>query len=1069
MMPAVTAAAVVAARRDLDAGQVVTLTLTFGEAVKVAGTPALLLNDGGTASYLSGSGSNVLTFRYTVAAGQNTAALAVTGTSLPTGTSIADGAGNAASLSGAIGALAGAPQIDTVTPTVTAVAVGANYGDLGVGQSVTLTLTFSEAVNVAGTPALLLNDGGTARYVSGSGNNALTFLYTVAAGQNTTALAVTGTSMPAGASIADGAGNAASLGGAIGTLAGAPQIDTTPFYSPASFWNTPIPAGATVDQASSAMLATSILPYVKYANFANGADWGISVVYASSNDETYTLEDPIYYNNGSISFKMPAGAQPTTGSDHHLVVINGSQELDLWDAQYNAATDTWWAGSYFVVDDNGWGAAAQPGQHAGSAEASGFSELGGLVTPEEIAQGYIDHALSMTIPVVLANEIAGSATGTDGTSTNPNAIPEGAHIQLNPSFNVDAQSWPTWEKIIAKALQTYGAYVSDTGGSIAFYGEADNNAGDLQWSAVGVPEDASLANLPWGQMQVLQVTTSPTVTAEAITPVNGNLQAGQVVTVTLTLSKTVFVTGTPTLSLNNGGVASYSAGSGTNTLTFQYTVAAGQSTAALAVIGVNLTGPPGTTSVTDSAGNAADLLVAAVPIVTSVVASPASADLDAGKVVTLTVNMSGLAVVVGTPLLNLNDGGTATYVSGSSTGALTFSYTVLAGQNTAALAITGITFPACASITDGDGNAANLAGVTAGFPQTVMIDSTLPAVTERLAVDTGWSAKDLITSNPNLTGTGDANAVVTLTENGHVVGTTTASAAGAWTYTPPGLANGSQTIVASETDAAGNTGTASLTFTLDTTSPVVTAITAAPANADLGTGQVITFTVSLSAAVGVTGTPMLTLNDGASAKYSAGSGTSTLTFKYTVAAGQNTSDLAVTGSSLPAGATITNIAGNAANLSGAIGSLPGRLIVDTADKRTTISSGAGQIVNAGTGNDVVVLSAGSATLGFSGSNDIAFLGGGSGAVNATINDAANGLTVYVLNGGTDVFNGFTHDPTAVVDLLGGIGGYSSVPGVLAALTADGSGGTKLALGSGGSIDFVGVAPTALHAANFLIG
>ena len=42
-----------------------------------------------------------------------------------------------------------------------------------------------------GTPTLTLNDGGTATYVGGSGHHALTFSYTVGAGQNTADLAVT--------------------------------------------------------------------------------------------------------------------------------------------------------------------------------------------------------------------------------------------------------------------------------------------------------------------------------------------------------------------------------------------------------------------------------------------------------------------------------------------------------------------------------------------------------------------------------------------------------------------------------------------------------------------------------------------------------------------------------------------------------------------------------------------------------------------------------------------------------------------------------------------------------------
>ena len=76
---------------------------------------------------------------------------------------------------------------------------------------VTLTLNLSEAVTVAGgTPTLTLNDGGTATYTGGSGTNALTFSYTVAAGQNTADLTVTAVNLNA-ATITDGAGNAANL------------------------------------------------------------------------------------------------------------------------------------------------------------------------------------------------------------------------------------------------------------------------------------------------------------------------------------------------------------------------------------------------------------------------------------------------------------------------------------------------------------------------------------------------------------------------------------------------------------------------------------------------------------------------------------------------------------------------------------------------------------------------------------------------------------------------------------------------------------------------------------------
>ena len=175
----------------------VTLTVNLSEAVTVAGgTPTLTLNDGGTATYTGGSGTNALTFSYTVAAGQNTADLAVTAVNLNTAT-VKDGAGNAANLTGAVTNPAGTLQIDTTTPTVSSVVasgtgITAGTGDLAAGSVVTLTVNLSEAVTVTGgTPTLTLNDGGTATYTGGTGTNALTFSYTVAAGQNTADLAVT--------------------------------------------------------------------------------------------------------------------------------------------------------------------------------------------------------------------------------------------------------------------------------------------------------------------------------------------------------------------------------------------------------------------------------------------------------------------------------------------------------------------------------------------------------------------------------------------------------------------------------------------------------------------------------------------------------------------------------------------------------------------------------------------------------------------------------------------------------------------------------------------------------------
>ena len=112
----------------------------------------------------------------------------------------------------------------------------------------------------------------------------------------------------------------------------------------------------------------------------------------------------------------------------------------------------------------------------------------------------------------------------------------------------------------------------------------------------------------------------------------------------------------------------------------------------------------------------------------------------------VTVNTSG-----GTPTLTLNDGGVATYTGGSGTTALTFSYTVGAGQNTSSLAATAVNLNG-ATVTNANGNAnLSLSGLTQNGPQ---VDGT-----STLAIDgTGFSGSyasatsanvTLTTANPN--------------------------------------------------------------------------------------------------------------------------------------------------------------------------------------------------------------------------------------------------------------------------------------------------------------------------------
>ena len=83
---------------------------------------------------------------------------------------------------------------------------------------------------------------------------------------------------------------------------------------------------------------------------------------------------------------------------------------------------------------------------------------------------------------------------------------EGAHLQLDPNLNLDQFDMKPYERIIAEALQTYGAYVGDYSGAVSLYAinpqsypENPYPEGwfDGTWNA--------LKGIPWEHMRVLKM------------------------------------------------------------------------------------------------------------------------------------------------------------------------------------------------------------------------------------------------------------------------------------------------------------------------------------------------------------------------------------------------------------------------------------------------------------------------------------------------------------------------------------------------------------------------------------
>jgi hypothetical protein len=226
------------------------------------------------------------------------------------------------------------PTSPNLAPTVTQASASPGTGIADNGDTITMTLGFSEAVTVTGTPALALNNGDTATYVGGSGTSSLTFKTTVApTDKDTSAVAITGVNLPSGASIKDLSGLAANLSGAVKTFTGL-RIDatatspTTP-TSPTAPANPTTPTAPTTPSSVTKPVVTVADNSLSVAGRGDHVDLGTTVTTTDSNDsvslnirglpkyETITTGDGTTFRGDNITLSSAQVASGLTLTSHY--------------------------------------------------------------------------------------------------------------------------------------------------------------------------------------------------------------------------------------------------------------------------------------------------------------------------------------------------------------------------------------------------------------------------------------------------------------------------------------------------------------------------------------------------------------------------------------------------------------------------------------------------------------------------------------------------------------------------------------------------------------------------------
>ena len=230
--------------------------------------------------------------------------------------------------------------------------------------------------------------------------------------------------------------------------------------------------------------------------------------------------------------------------------------------------------------------------------------------------------------------------------------------------------------------------------------------------------------------------------------------------------------------------------------------------------------------------------------VTGVTSSTANGSYRAGNTVSIQVSFSGAVTVVGTPQLTIETGSTdrtVSYLSGSGTNALTFSYTVQAGDTSSDLDYVATSALALNSgtIKDAAGNdvvltlASPAAANSLAANKAIVIDTTAPTQTISsidISADSGSSATDFLTAVASQTITGTLSANLGASESlwGSVdagvsyvnISSSVTGTAIAWSGAS---LSGTSSIKIEVRDAAGNVGTtATQSYELDTTAPTQT-------------------------------------------------------------------------------------------------------------------------------------------------------------------------------------------------------------------------------------------------------
>lgn len=327
---------------------------------------------------------------------------------------------------------------------------------------------------------------------------------------------------------ASSSSSASSATSSAGSGAGA-TAPTGSMFTAAEPWTTNVSGAAKADRSDAIIAALSGM-----GGWGNGntfqTDFSIPIFFSDSNTPRVQVVGTEEYCYGGpdcdavpAEMPVPAGANmegspdltcDVASNDCHLLVVDRSANKLYEVYQGTQSGESITAGGFFVWDLTKPYPQTLRGDQCTSADAAGFPIAALTPTADEVASGTVNHAIRFILPNdrMRAGVYVRPATHAGGPqSEDPNAPPYGVRFRLRADF--DESNYSASQRVIIKALKTYGMMLSD-GGEIPLT-FADDRTSAKKWSDLGI-DAQSFSEIPVDQFEVVELSDEIPLTYECV-------------------------------------------------------------------------------------------------------------------------------------------------------------------------------------------------------------------------------------------------------------------------------------------------------------------------------------------------------------------------------------------------------------------------------------------------------------------------------------------------------------------------------------------------------------------------